>query len=205
MQKNSSEETRKGSGKAVKYVLLAFVAVSIGAAVYKMLPRSAGDKAQAVPVEAAAAVPAPVQKTDVTAPAAPTEKAGAKVSPARSKTRPAKTAEAKTAVVYYFYTNTRCSSCKTIEAYTREAVETKLAAGYKDWKIEFKGVNVEDEPNKHFVQDYWLNSKSVVVQKFYGDKPLKWAKLEKVWQLLGDKFVFMNYVANETQKLLDEK
>ena len=181
------------SVKILKYVLAAFVVVSVGAAVYKMLPRNSGDKAQAAPVETMAAVPAPVQNTEVKAPAASV------------KAKVVKAAEVKTAVVYYFYTNTRCSSCKTIEAYTREAVETKLAAGYKDWKIEFKGVNVEDEPNKHFIQDYWLNSKSVVVQKFSGGKPLKWAKLEKVWQLLGDKFVFMNYVANETQKLLDEK
>lgn len=204
MQKNSSE-INAGPNKAVKYVLAAFVAVSIGAAVYKMLPNRAGEKAQVVPVETAATVTSPVQKSDVNAPAAQEGKTEVRVSPSPVKAKTAKTAEVKTAVVYYFYTNTRCSSCMTIEAYTREAVATKLAAGYKDWKIEFKGVNVEDEPNKHFIQDYWLNSKSVVVQKFSGGKPLKWAKLEKVWQLLGDKFVFMNYVANETQKLLDEK
>ena len=113
--------------------------------------------------------------------------------------------EAKTAVVYYFYTNTRCSSCKTIETYTREAVEKNFTAGYKEWKVIFKSVNVEEEADKHFVRDYWLNSKSVVVQKFSGEKALKWAKLEKVWQLLGDKDAFVSYVAGETHKLLDEK
>ena len=179
--------------KILKYVLAAFVVVSIGAVVYKMLPRNSGDKAQATPVETLAAVPAPVPKTEVKAPAASV------------KAKTVKAAEVKTAVVYYFYTNTRCYSCKTIEAYTREAVATKLAAGYKDWKIEFKGVNVDEEPNKHFVQDYWLNSKSVVVQKFSGEKVLNWGKLEKVWQLLGDKDAFMNYVADETHKLLDAK
>ena len=194
MQKNSSENNAPGAGKALKYVLIAFVAVSVGAVIYKNLPSSQGDKTAAAPVQTAAAVEpaaAPAVKVSVAA---------------VRKTAAAKTAiEAKTAVVYYFYTNTRCSSCKTIEAYTREAVATKLAAGYKDWKVEFKGVNVEDKENEHFVQDYWLNSKSVVVQKFAGEKPLKWAKLDKVWQLLGDKFVFMNYVYGETKKLLDEK
>ncbi|OGR67765.1 MAG: hypothetical protein A2081_00260 [Elusimicrobia bacterium GWC2_61_19] len=179
----------------MKYVLIAFVAVSVGAVVYKNLPCCSGDKTQAAPVEAAAATEA----------AQPVVKAEAK-TPAKAVKPAAKAAiEAKTAVVYYFYTNTRCSSCKTIEAYTREAVATKLAAGYKDWKVEFKGVNVDDEANKHFVQDYWLNSKSVVVQKFAGEKPLKWGKLDKVWQLLGDKEAFMAYVADETHKLLDAK
>lgn len=193
MQKNSSEEGQKGPVKAAKYVLLAFVAASIGAAVYKMLPCCSGEKAPAAPVEAAAAAPAPAEKAEVKTAAAPV------------KAKAAKTAEAKTAVVYYFYTDTRCSSCKTIEAYTREAVATKLAAGYKDWKIEFKGVNVDEEPNKHFVQDYWLNSKSVVVQKFSGEEALNWGRLDKVWQLLGDKDAFMNYVADETHKVLDSK
>ncbi len=205
MQKNSSEESQRGPGKAVKYALIAFVAISIGAVVYKMLPCCSGGKAQAAPAETTAAVTAPVQETDVNAPAAEAGKTKVKMAPAPVKARAAKNAEVKTAVVYYFYTNTRCSSCKTIEAYTREAVATKLAAGYKDWKIEFKGVNVDEEPNKHFVQDYWLNSKSVVVQKFSGEKVLNWGKLDKVWQLLGDKDAFMNYVADETHKLLDAK
>lgn len=66
-------------------------------------------------------------------------------------------------------------------------------------------MNVDEEPGEHFVRDYRLNSKSVVVQKFAGDRPLNWLKLEKVWQLLGDKAVFMSYVTAETRKLLDEK
>jgi len=164
---------------------MGFVALSIGTAAYKM---AAPDKAAVARVEEAAGAP------------------GA-VTPAVKAPGPAakKAAEAKTAVVYYFYTNTRCSSCKTIEAYTREAVERNFAAGYKGWKVVFKGVNVDEGPDKHFVQDYLLNSKSVVVQKFSGDKALEWEKLEEVWQLLGDKNAFIAYVTAETHKLLDGK
>ena len=111
----------------------------------------------------------------------------------------------KTAVVYYFYTNTRCSSCNLIENYTRESVEQSFAQPYNGWRVEFRGVNVELRENHHFVQDYWLNSKSVVVQKFEGKKPLNWGVLKDVWRLLGNKPEFMNYVTNETRKLLDEK
>lgn len=178
----------KSPGKAVKFALLAFVAVSIAAAAYKMTVTS--EKAPAPPVETAAG------------PAAPS-KAAIQTPAGKAKTKTA--AGSKTAVVYYFYTNTRCSSCKAIEAYTKEAVAKNFTGEYKGWEVIFKGVNVEEEPDKHFVQDYWLNSKSVVVQKFAGDKPLKWGKLEKVWQLLGDKEAFIDYVTVETHKLLDEK
>ncbi len=192
MQKNLSENP-VGPGKAVKYALLAFVAVSIAAAAYKIGgPHWAENKTPGPAALTAVPQPAPVK------PAAQPE---VKTAAASAKSRIA----AKTAIVYYFYTNTRCSSCKTIEAYTREAVEKSFTSDYKGWQVIFKGINVEEEPDKHFVQDYWLNSKSVVVQKFSGDKPLKYTKLEKVWQLLGDKAAFVDYITAETHKLLDEK
>lgn len=207
MQKNSSE-TKAGPNKAVKYLLAAFVAVSIGAAIYKALPCCSGDsqsaspEAAAAPVETAAApaVAAPVaSETATPAPAVKTVTAVAQASAA-----PAKTAQ-KTAVVYYFYTTARCYSCNLIEKYTKEAVAKHFAQPYNGWRVEFKGLNLDDEANKHFVQDYWLNSKSVVVQKFEGDKPLNWGMLKSVWQLLGDQEKFMDYIAVETRKVLDAK
>lgn len=193
MQKNSSENPAKGPAKALKFALIGFVALSISTAIYKIAssPAKAGPEAAGAAATAAGpARPAVKPEPETSAAAKPAAKAAV---------------ETKTAVVYYFHTNARCSSCMTIEAYTREAVSARLAAGYKDWKVEFKSVNVDEKPNEHYVQDYWLNTKSVVVQKFAGDKPLKWGKLDKVWQLLGDKEGFMNYIAAETQKLLDEK
>ncbi|HAF96390.1 MAG: hypothetical protein A2X34_10610 [Elusimicrobia bacterium GWC2_51_8] len=193
MQNNLSENPApKNTGKALKFVLIAFIGVSMASAAYKM---AAAPKALVAPVEAITAPEEPAQPAIKPEPKAP----------ATAKKTVKSVAEEKTAVVYYFYTNTRCSSCKTLEAYTREAVEKYFTSGYKGWKVVFKGVNVEEEPGKHFIQDYWLNSKSVVVQKFSGGKALKHVKLEKTWQLLGDKNAFMNYVADETHKLLDEK
>ena len=169
---------------------MGFVFLSVGVAGYKIAgsPLSSKNNAGLTLAGTASVSPAIVQPA-------------AKIPPSVAK----KAAEAKTAVVYYFYTNTRCSSCKTIEAYTKAAVEKNFAAGYKGWKVVFKGVNLDEAPNGHFKQDYRLNSKSVVVQKFSGDKALKWGKLEEVWQLLGDKDAFLNYIAVETHKLLDEK
>ena len=165
--------------KAVKSLLFAFVGLSVAAAVYKIAgaPCCEASKPAAEPAPAAVE-PAPAAKAPVAA---------------------------KTATVYYFYTNTRCSSCTTIEAYTREAVEKNFQQDYKGWRVAFKGVNTDEPANAHFVQDYWLNSKSVVVQRYAGGKANRWARLDKVWTLLGDKDAFAAYVAGETRKLLDEK
>jgi len=166
----------------VKYLLIGFVFFSIGVAAYKAASAPADPQAAAAPVVAEAAM-----------------------APAKTSEPALKVSAAKTALVYYFYTNTRCSSCKTIEAYTRAAVEKDFASDYKGWKVAFNGVNIDEAPGKHFIQDYRLNSKSVVVQKFSGDKTLNWVKLEKVWQLLDDKEAFMTYVTGETHNLLDGK
>lgn len=178
--------------RLVKYALAAFVAVSIGAVIYKALPCCSGAGAPSAAAGEAAA-PAPAAPAVAAAPAARPQKNAA-----------VKTVPEKTAVVYYFYTNTRCSSCTTIEAYTREAVAKHFTQPYKGWRVEFRGVNIEEKANEHFVQDYWLNSKAVVVQKFEGEKPLKWGLLKSVWQLLGDQEKFMDYVAAETRKVIDE-
>ncbi len=174
----------KTSSKALKFILLGFVAVSICAAVYKAVGPlcCAAKPAQSEAVLAPEPAPAP-----------------AALPAANKKT------QANTAVVYYFYTDTRCSSCNTIEAYTREAVETAFRGPYKGWQVTFKGVNTDEAANEHFVQDYWLNSKSVIVQKFSGDKALNWGKLDRVWTLIGDKEAFKTYVVAETHKVLDQK
>jgi hypothetical protein len=112
---------------------------------------------------------------------------------------------AKKALVYYFYTNTRCHSCTTLEKYTREAVEGNFGEPYKGWVVEFRGVNLDEPANGHFVEDYKLTSKAVVAQKFEGEARLGWKELPDVWRLLGNKELFAGYVAGEIQGLLDAK
>lgn len=111
--------------------------------------------------------------------------------------------ENKRAVVYYFYTNQRCPSCVLIEQYTREAIEKNFSTPYKGWEVSFTGVNVDDPSNRHFIYDYLLRSKSVVVQKFEDEKAGKWVNLIKIWYLLGNKDSFINYITEETKKFLD--
>ncbi|MDT8286188.1 MAG: nitrophenyl compound nitroreductase subunit ArsF family protein [Elusimicrobiales bacterium] len=114
-------------------------------------------------------------------------------------------APAKKALVYYFYTGTRCHSCTTLEKYTREAVEGNFGEPYKGWRVEFRGVNLDEPANGHFVGDYKLTSKAVVAQKFEGDEPLAWKEMPEVWRMLGNQELFTGYVVGEIQGLLDAK
>jgi len=92
-----------------------------------------------------------------------------------------------------------------IEEYNRFSVESNFKSDYNGYKVVFKAIDVGEQDNRHYIQDYWLSSKSVVAQKFINEKPIKWKRLDKVWQLLGSKDTFVNYVTSEIKNLADEK
>jgi hypothetical protein len=103
-------------------------------------------------------------------------------------------------VVYYFYTNYRCNTCRMLEAYTKEAIEKAFAEEIKRGTVAFSAVNVEVKGNEHFVQDYQLKTKSVVLVQ-PGNKD-RWKNLEKIWQLVGDKEKYLRYIEDEARQFL---
>jgi len=108
-------------------------------------------------------------------------------------------------VAYYFHTTYRCATCRSIEAYSREAIEAAFAADIAAGRLVLKTVNIEVKGNEHFVKDYALYTKSLVlVNEVRGTKP-RWKNLEKVWQLVQDKPKFLRYVQDETRAYLAER
>lgn len=105
-------------------------------------------------------------------------------------------------IAYYFHTTYRCASCRAIEAYSREAIESAFADELRDGRIIWMAVNVEVKGNGHFVKDYGLYTKSLVLVNETRGKPAEWKNLEKVWQLIQDKPKFLRYVQDETRAYL---
>lgn len=109
---------------------------------------------------------------------------------------PAKVAKAPAAVVdvYYFHGNQRCMSCNKIEAYTKEAVAQRFAADVKKGRVVMHVLNLEEDSNLHYAQDFKINAKTVVVTRSVGGKQESYRTLDQVWVLLNDKAKFQNYV-----------
>ncbi len=123
---------------------------------------------------------------------------------AAAQTNQAPTADSKL-VAYYFHGTTRCNTCRTIEAYAREAVQTGFGDALKAGKIEWRTLNVEEAANRHFIKDYQLYTRSVVLASYQGDKQLRWKNLDKVWELVGDKPSFTRYVQTEVKSFLEAR
>lgn len=106
-------------------------------------------------------------------------------------------------IAYYFYTSYRCQSCYTIEKYTKESLEGNFEDELTSGELVFKPVNVEEKENEHFLGDYQLFTKSVVLSLVRNGKEIKFKNLKKVWELLRNKDEFYKYIKEETQKFLD--
>ena len=105
-------------------------------------------------------------------------------------------------IAYYFHTNARCSTCIKIEAYSKEAIEKGFPDAIKNGILEMRIVNYEHPENRHFMQDYKLVSKSLVLVNTVNGKQTEWRNLKLVWQLTGSKDAFMNYVRKEVRSYL---
>lgn len=114
------------------------------------------------------------------------------------------TEEEPDVVAYYFHTTRRCYSCKKIEAYSREAIESGFPEELKNGKLEFHSINIDKAENKHFVKDYQLYTKSLIICDIENGKQIDWKNLSKVWQLLKNKDEFLKYVQDEINAYLKE-
>lgn len=106
-------------------------------------------------------------------------------------------------IAYYFHTTFRCQSCHKIEQYTEEAIKSNFAKEIESGDLEYKVINIEEKGDEHFVQEYKLYTKSVVLSLIQDGKEAKFKNLEQVWQLLRNKDKFYQYIKNETQGFLD--
>jgi len=120
-------------------------------------------------------------------------------------TLPPDKAEITNIAVYYFHGNMRCTTCRTIEAYTKEAVQTGFSDTLKDGRLELRVVNIEEPGNDHFVQDFQLSTRSVVLERIADGKREEWKNLDRVWELVrGDKNEFLKYVQDEIRVYLEK-
>ncbi len=108
-------------------------------------------------------------------------------------------------VAYYFHTNTRCSTCKKIEDYSREAIEKGFPKELKDGRLEFRLVNYELPQNRHYMKDYKLVTKSLILVNLVNGEQTKWTNLKLVWQLTNHKDSFLNYVRGEVRNYLSQE
>lgn len=111
---------------------------------------------------------------------------------------------ARQLIVYYFHGNMRCQTCHKLESYAKEAIETCFAEDLASEQIQWRAVNVDIPENEHFVTDYQLVTKSVVLSQIADGKEIKWKNLDRIWNLVSDKSKYIEYICDSVQTSLEE-
>ncbi|NQU95815.1 MAG: hypothetical protein HQ549_06305 [Candidatus Omnitrophica bacterium] len=107
-------------------------------------------------------------------------------------------------IAYYFHGSFRCPTCRNLEQYAKEAIENNFKKELAEGSLIFKAVNVEEKENEHFMKDYRLYTKSLVLSLVKDDKEVKYKNLDKIWEYVRDKTKYMNYVKNEVAIFLKD-
>lgn len=104
---------------------------------------------------------------------------------------------AEKVTAYYFHGTFRCYTCANMEKYSREAIEVNFKDALASGSLEFKAINVEDRGNEHFVNDYQLYTKSLILSLVKDGKEVRHKSLDKIWEHARNKQKFINYVTSE--------
>lgn len=64
---------------------------------------------------------------------------------------------------------------------------------------------MEKPGNKHFIRDFQLHTKSVIITKQKNGKPVDFTNLEKVWRLYRNKEKYFDYVASRTRQFMEDR
>ena len=115
-----------------------------------------------------------------------------RVSPSGTTTAAQADATSSIVKVYYFHGANRCLTCNRIEELTRSVVQEKYGVQMSAGDLVFESVNLDEANHEHFVADFQLTMRTVVVTK--GDR---FERLDKVWQLVRDEAAFRDYVTRK--------
>jgi len=107
-------------------------------------------------------------------------------------------------VAYYFHGNLRCRTCQAIEAYSEEAIRSEFADELASGRLVWRVVNIDEPENEHFIKDFELVTKSLVLTEYRDGEVTRWENLKQVWQLVRDKEQFFDYVRSSTRRFLQE-
>lgn len=165
--------------KNITLILIAFIVVSVG---YMFIKDSQGQSKTADPSDSEIQTSTQTDSNPVVA------------QPAASKNK---------VVVYYLHGNKRCANCIAFEEYTNEAIKNGLADKLQDGSLELKVLNTDEPENAHYVTDFQLTTKAVVIVKFKDGVQTNWKNLDKIWDLVKNKEEFIKYIQTETTTFLE--
>jgi len=106
-------------------------------------------------------------------------------------------------IAYYFYGNRRCATCKKLEEYSYEALAAAFPKLLESGEMVWRPVNIDEDENQHFIEDYQLYTKAVILSRTEGEKETGWTNLDKIWELVGDHDKYVTYIQTQARAFIN--
>jgi len=95
---------------------------------------------------------------------------------------------------YYFHFTARCVTCRTIEANTKENLETLYPQHLKNGMITFQSLNLDEAPNKQIAEKLGVSGQTLLLVK--GDQKIN---------LTNDGFLYAVGKPEKFKEIINEK
>ena len=104
----------------------------------------------------------------------------------------------------YFHGDTRCPTCRKIEATAEETIAASYAEEMKRGTVAWQDVNYETPAHRHYLDDFALVAPTLVLVKTNHGQQVAWRNMDRVWELVGDRAAFSAYVEDGINSYLAE-
>jgi len=108
-------------------------------------------------------------------------------------------------VVYIFVTSTRTGFSIIVETYTRDTITETFPRRLASGEVVIATVNTDEGLYHHFIDDFELTEKSVVLCKIRGGEITEWKKCDRMWHFIKDEPGFKDYISTEAVAFFGEE
>ncbi len=177
----------------VSVVLIVFVAASLLLVVLKETGGNGASAEDGQGTEVAAAGSAAATPAATQAAAPPAATPGVDYDPDGPE---------RQVTAYYFCNTVRCPSCHKIETWSHSAVTSGFEDELEEGRLRWQLLNTDLDEYAHYVDDYELFTKQVVLVEWIDGERGRWRNLDQVWDLLGSEERFSEYIDAEVRRFL---
>lgn len=106
-------------------------------------------------------------------------------------------------IAYFFYGDIHCSTCANLQEYAIDALREFFSDEFESGALQWRTLNMDRPENEHFVMDYGLYSKSVVLVAMRDGEEIASKNLEEIWDLEYDQARYREYIRSNTREFLE--
>jgi hypothetical protein len=90
-----------------------------------------------------------------------------------------------------------------MERLAAEVIDDRFGERQRDGSVVFRAVNLETDATRHFISDFEMANKAVVMVERSGGKNLAWRRLDAIWEKIADDAEYSDYIADNLTACLE--